>query len=409
MLGNYYKLARESIRSSRWRSFLTMLGIIIGVVSVVTIVSIGEGVKHEVSKQIQEFGPDLIIVRPGQSVNRDDSGNITGINLFNTFSTSGILTDSDVTAVSKSAGVGKIAPLGLVNGVATYEDKQLENGLVVATTSTLPELINQDTEFGEFLTEQDEGRFFAVIGQGVAEQLFGENVPIGKAIEFRGQRFTVKGVMKKFKSTPFATGTDFNQSIFISFVTGKALNEGNSQVFQILAKPDSPDNVDQTQANIEQSLLQTHGGQDDFTVLKQDETLAVTGNILTILTGLVAAVATISLLVGGIGVMNIMLVSVTERTHEIGIRKAVGATNQQILNQFLVEAVVLSLAGGIVGVLASLLVNFILRVTTNLQPVISLPVMGIAVVVSLIVGVVFGVAPAAKAARKHPIDALRFE
>ncbi|MCA9334397.1 FtsX-like permease family protein, partial [Candidatus Saccharibacteria bacterium] len=309
----------------------------------------------------------------------------------------------------KAENVGMVASMSLVNGVATYEDKRLDNGVVVATTANLPELTNQTVDFGEFLTDHDEGRFFAVIGPGVAEQLFGENVPIGKSIDFRGQRFTVKGVMTKFDSTPLVSGIDFNNSVFISYATGKALSEGNAQVVQILVKPAEAEGVDRTQASIESALLQTHGGQQDFSVLKQDETISAAGNILTILTALVAAVATISLVVGGIGVMNIMLVSVTERTQEIGIRKAVGATNHQILMQFLVESMVLSLAGGALGVLLALVINFVLRVTTSLEPVLSPIVIVVAMLMSLVVGVIFGVVPAMKAARKHPIDALRFE
>lgn len=409
LIGSYYKLARASIRASRWRSLLTMLGIIIGVVSVVTIVSIGEGVKHQVRRQVENFGPDLLIVRPGQTLSRDTDGNLTGLSMWGSFNGVGALTDTDIKAIDKAENVGMVAPMSLVNGVATYEDKRLDNGVVVATTANLPDLTNQTVDFGEFLTDHDEGRFFAVIGPGVAEQLFGENVPIGKSIDFRGQRFTVKGVMTKFDSTPFVSGVDFNNSVFISYATGKALSEGNAQVVQILVKPADAEGVDRTQASIESALLQTHGGQQDFSVLKQDETISAAGNILTILTALVAAVATISLVVGGIGVMNIMLVSVTERTQEIGIRKAVGATNHQILMQFLVESMVLSLAGGALGVLLALVINFVLRVTTSLEPVLSPIVIVVAMLMSLVVGVIFGVVPAMKAARKHPIDALRFE
>lgn len=406
---SYYRLARESIRLSRWRSLLTMLGIIIGVVSVITIISIGEGVKQEVSRQIQDFGPDLLIVRPGQTVNRDAAGNVIGINLLNTFGPVGTLTDNDVKTITGTEGVQKLAPLAIVNGIAQHDGKALDSGVVIATTSSFEELLSHDTQFGEFLTNRDEGRFFAVIGQGVAEQLFEENVPIGKSIEFRGERFVVKGVFSEFKATPFSGGVDFNNSIFIPYITGKVLSDGATQVIQILVKPEDLTSVDAVQSSLKQNLLLAHGGQANFTVLKQDENLAITNNILTILTALVAAVATVSLVVGGTSIMNIMLVSVTERTQEIGIRKAVGATNQQILSQFLVEAVVLSVVGGVLGVIVSLLLNFGLRITTDLRPAISLSVIAIALILSVLVGVIFGVVPALKAARKHPIDALRFE
>ena len=160
-----------------------------------------------------------------------------------------------------------------------------------------------------------------------------------------------------------------------------------------------------TQVN--NALTASHGGQQDITVLRQDENLLVANDMLRLLTTFVTSIAAISLLVGGIGIMNIMLVSVSERTHEIGIRKAIGATNRQIRNQFMAEAVVLSFVGGIVGVVLSYLVNFILRIYTNFQPVITLPVIFAAVGVSLLVGITFGTIPAIKAARKDPIEALR--
>lgn len=177
----------------------------------------------------------------------------------------------------------------------------------------------------------------------------------------------------------------------------------------MLAKPVDPAATEDTILAIEGALRESRGGQKDFTVLKQSENLALAEDVLNLLTSLIAGVAAISLLVGGIGIMNIMLVSVTERTQEIGIRKAVGATNRQILYQFMTEAAVLSLAGGVLGVLFSLLANVLMRIMTDLQPVITLEIILIASGVSFAVGIIFGMAPAAIAARKDPIDALRYE
>jgi putative ABC transport system permease protein len=154
-------------------------------------------------------------------------------------------------------------------------------------------------------------------------------------------------------------------------------------------------------------LLNAHSGQNDFTILKQEDNLAISNSVLNLLTSLITAVAAVSLVVGGIGIMNVMIVSVTERTHEIGIRKAVGATNQQILAQFMIESAVISFVGGVIGVISSILLNFMLRISTDLQPVVTLPIMGVAVLVALVVGIVFGVAPALNASRKDPIEALR--
>lgn len=408
MIGAHLKLAWRTVKSTKLRSLFTMTGIIIGIVSVVTTVSLGEGVKHEVRSQIKEFGSDLLIVRPGQSVKRKNNG-ITNINLFSAFGNNATLSDNDVEAVNNTSGVDAVAPLSIINGVVSYNNEQYEGGNVVATTNSFITLLQHKIDFGEFLSETDEGKNFAVVGQGVAEKLFKENVPIGKSFKFRGKNFYIKGVLGKFEESPFTPGADFNNAIFIPYITGLTLNNGSTQVFQIIAKPSDPGLVNETQRNITESLLKTHGGQADFTVLKQEEALAVTDSLLQLVTTLVGAIAAISLFVGGIGVMNIMIVSVTERTHEIGIRKAVGATNKQILAQFLSEAIVISAVGGVIGVLLSFVTSFVLRVTTDLRPVITYPVIVLALAVSLIVGVVFGVAPAMKAARKDPIQALRQE
>jgi len=228
-------------------------------------------------------------------------------------------------------------------------------------------MLHHPTEYGEFfapdLSRQPDS---AVIGHDVADRLFGERSPLGKSFDFLGQRFFVRGVMKKFDATPLSLTTDFNDVIFIPYQTAQTLTNKNAQLYQILVKPDNSDpaQIDATVATITSTLRNAHGGQQGFSVLRQDEDMKVTNSILDLLTKLIAGVAAVSLLVGGIGVMNVMLVSVAERTHEIGLRKALGASNRQIWLQFSTEASVLSLAGGVIGVLVSLAINVVLRVTT---------------------------------------------
>jgi len=407
MINAHFKLAYESIRSTKWRSFFTMLGIIIGVVSVVTIVSLGEGVKQQIEGQIDQIGSDLIIVRPGNSVKRDSQGNISSVDFFSLYNKAATLSDDDIEAVSNASDINSVAPLSFVSGNPSYDNKEYIGGSVVATSNTFLDLINHEVEFGSFLSENDEGKNFAVIGTDVAENLFGDNVPIGRSLQFRGQSFAVKGVMAEFDENPLNLGANYNNTIFIPYVTGKSLNDGAAQVFQIIAKPNSPELVNSAEQQINANLMKVHDEDNDFTVLKQEDTLSVADSVLKSLTALVAAIASISLIVGGIGVMNIMIVNVVERTSEIGIRKAVGATNQQIMIQFLSEAVLLSFIGGILGLFFSLLVNFGIRIFTDLAPVITLPIVVVAMLVSTVVGVFFGVVPALQAARKNPIDALR--
>ncbi len=406
MMNGNTRLALHSIKSSKWRSLLTMLGIIIGVASVITTVSLGEGVKKQVSDQINQFGSDLITIRPG-SISNNQQNSPLGISLFNNVST--VFSDNDVRTVSKVPGVESSAPLSIVSAVPRYEDREFSNGLVIGTTASLPQLMQHKVQYGSFFSVGEEGRKVAVMGPTVAQKLFQENVPVGKSFQMRGEEFIVRGIFEEFESNPITPGTDFNNAVFIPYVTGQTLTEGESQVFQIFAKPDNPDNLEATADSIKQALLRSRDYQEDFTLLTQGESIQATSATLSLITAMIAGVAAISLFVGGIGIMNIMLVSVSERTREIGIRKAIGATNRQIMHQFLIEAVILSLVGSVIGILVSLLTNFVIRLTTDLEPAVNLAVAGIAILVAIAVGIVFGVAPAVRAARKDPIQALRYQ
>jgi len=383
-----------------------MLGIIIGVLSVVTAVSIGEGVKQQLTGQINKFGEDLITVQPGKTVTRDASGQITNVNLFSSFGTTS-LTEADLEVVRNSGGVRLAVPLSPINGIAEYEGRQFSQGIILGTTEAAPEALNQPVQYGAFFSEKDANQNGVVIGTRVAQELFQENVPIAKTLRIRDQTFIVRGVFEEFENSPLTPTLDYNSAIFMPYSVGKELTNNQALIREILAKPTNVAETEAVAGSIRTALLSAHAGQEDFTVLRQEENLAVAGNILDLVTTVIAGIAAISLIVGGIGIMNIMFVSVTERTQEIGIRKAIGATNNQILSQFLIEALMLSLIGGIIGVLMSGLANYLLRIFTNLTPVITLPVVGVSIVVAVVVGVIFGVAPALRAARKNPIDALR--
>jgi putative ABC transport system permease protein len=410
LFGRNIKMASTSIRQAKWRSLLTMLGVIIGVASVVTIVSIGEGVRTQVTNQINQLGDNLVTVRPGQLLQRDTEGNVTGVSLFSTVVTTA-LSENDWQTIQETPGVASSSPFNVVTGVASVQDRTMQNSLVVGVSADIPEVLNTEVEFGAFFNEFESERNVAIIGRTVAEQLFQEAAPMGKSLEVRGERFIVRGVFKEFPTSPLTitTNTDYNTAIFIPYETSKKVSDGQVQIYQVLAKADESTNSSDLAAMINERLLSVHSGKNNFTVLEQDENLAVANSVLTLLTGLISGIAAISLIVGGIGIMNIMLVSVTERTKEIGIRKAVGATNRQILSQFLTESMLLSFIGGILGVAVSILANYLLRIFTDLQPVITLPIVFASILVAVVVGVIFGVAPALRAARKDPIAALRNE
>jgi putative ABC transport system permease protein len=302
-----------------------------------------------------------------------------------------------------------VAPLGVVPGAVQAYERTLRGGVVLATNANMPEALNQKVAYGEFWEAKNEDSNFAVIGRQAAETLFDEQVPLGKTFTFRGQTFIVRGVLEEFKNLPLSPTAEFDNAIFIPYKTAARLTNNNSHLYVLLAKPAEDSSVKMTVDAVTDRLREAHGGQQDFTVLSPEENIASSSHLLDLLTTWIMAVAAISLLIGGVGIMNIMLVSVTERMHEIGVRKAIGATGRQILGQFMLEAVVLSLLGGIIGILLSLIVQGLLYAYSDLEPVISWKAVGIATGVSLLIGIVFGTLPAVKAARKDPIDALRHE
>jgi ABC-type antimicrobial peptide transport system permease subunit len=404
------KMAVTALKSTKWRSLFTMLGVIIGVVSVVTVVGIGEGIKDQVGGQINQLGRDLITIRPGKLVNRSSGGGITGVNLFTNTTSGGSLTQKDLAKVQQTNGVRLAVPLGLVNGTAQTSAGQPASLPIVATTSDLPSVLNQSVSVGGFFAaDTTEQPYVAVIGSSAAQTLFHQSDPLGRSFQFMGHTFFVQGIFNQFDTNPLSLTTDFNDAIFIPYSTAQLLTNNNTQLYEILAKPDNSKQTDAVVRTVTNTLTQAYQNQQQFTVLSQDESLTVTNNILDLLTKLIAGVAAISLLVGGIGIMDVMLVSVSERMHEVGIRKALGATNRQILEQFLIESTVLSLAGGLIGIIMSLLIDYLLRVFTTLTPIISWQAVVVATLVSFLVGIVFGSVPAIKAARKDPIDALRNE
>jgi len=400
------KSAITALRQSKWRSLLTMMGIIIGVSSVVTVVSLGEGLKHQIVGQIDRLGSNVITVRSGKLVSGSSSG--ANLNLL-AFLSASTLTNDDVNALAKVPSVASVVPMDFLTNTATAEGKELDNVYVLGTSADMPAVLNQKVQYGNFFGGDETTQNYAIIGTDVAQRLFGELNPVGHSLTISGTNFLVRGVLAPSGSGLLSIAeTDFNSSIFIPDSVASGLSNGHTNLLQILLKSKNS-NLDATVADATAALNGTHHGVHDFSVLKQAELLNLTSGVLDIFTAFISGIAAISLLVGGIGIMDIMLVSVSERTREIGVRKAIGATNRQILNQFLVEGLALTLAGGAIGILLSLLINVGLRVDTDLHPVITIPIMVLAVGVSVGVGVIFSVIPALKAARKNPIDALRGE
>lgn len=395
------RLAIRSVRLSKWRSLLTLTGVVIGVAAFIVVVAIGEGIKGQVSGQISQLGKDLITIRAGQlDLGTPFAGSGSIIN-------SGSLTSSDIGTVNKTKGVKLAAPLSLIASQPSYNGHTYSGGPVIATDQNLVDIINQPIAYGTFFSGAGSINS-AIVGSSVAKDFFGEAVPLGDSFQLLGQRFVITGVFSQFDSAPFSFNANFNNSIFIRYDTANQLTNSHAPIYEILVKPDNSKDVNPVVKNLNRNLARAHG-QHDFTVLTQNQSLGVTGSILSLITKMIIGVAVVALLVGGVGIMDVMLVSVAERTKEIGLRKAVGASSRQILKQFLVEALVLSAIGVVIGTLLSLLATYLIFLFSDLTPMITWQSIIIADAVALAVGIIFGTIPALKAARKNPIDALRNE
>ena len=404
----HLKAGVDSVRSAKLRSFWTMLGVIIGVTAVISVVAIGEGVKQQIAGQIHHLGNNFITIRPAQL----QAGSTTSdnqANLLSGLSVSGPLTVNDISTVAATPGLADSTPLTITSGNVKGDYGTYNDGFVIGTGDALPSLLNQSLAFGSYFTSQNDGDNVAVLGQNASDRMFNESVPLGRSFLFHGKTFIVVGIFNEFTTTPLSQQANFNNAIFIPNSVAESLTNNTAPTYEILARPTVPTHTASVAANIRTRLNAEHGGQSGLSVLTGNQNIAANDNILELLTRLIAGVAAISLLVGGIGIMNVMLVSVTERTHEIGIRKAVGATNIQILSQFIIEATLLSLSGGLIGIVLSYAIDLGIRLTTTLQPSISWQIVAVAGGVALLIGVIFGSVPAFKAARKHPIESLRSE
>ncbi|HET9098530.1 MAG TPA: ABC transporter permease [Candidatus Saccharimonadales bacterium] len=383
-----------------------MVGIVIGVMSVITIVAIGQGIKQQIGGQIHSLGANIITVRTAQlkaGSNPGAFGDLTG------FSVTAPLTQKDINTVEKAPAVSAVAPLTLVTGSASGDNGIYKPAFVIGTSPDLPSLLNQSIAYGSFFTGSDVAGNVAVIGQNVANAMFNANVPLGRTLYFHGQSFIVQGIFNQFTTDPLSQQADLNNAIFIPEDVAQSLTNNTAPTYEIFARADSVADTKLAADNIRNSLIYSHGGAGGFAVTTANQNLGSSNGILDLMTNLIAGVAAISLLVAGIGIMNVMLVSVSERVREIGIRKAVGATNRQILAQFMIESGFLSLSGGLIGIALSYAIVYSIRALTDLKPVISVEIVVIAAGVSLLVGLIFGTIPAVKASRKDPIEALRAE
>ena len=397
------KIAMQAIFSNKVRTILTMLGMIIGVGAVIMMMALGQGAKDEISAQIEGLGSNFISVISGKS---DDA---SGGPSFTSMATQSTLDERDLEYLKRKIPEAKnISGVVILSGLVNYEDKEYSPMLVgVEENFLFAESMKIDD--GRFINERDvkKGSKVAFLGSGMAEDLFGNEDPIGKKIKINRQSFKVIGVSSDVETVELG-GISYNDMVSIPRTTAHSMVDSDA-VDRIVVDTYTADEVDEIKEKVFMYLLESHDGEEDFTVMAQGDILDLLDTVIDLLTSLLAGIAGISLVVGGIGIMNIMLVSVTERTKEIGIRKAVGATNANILTQFLVEAVLISFIGGATGIALAFAGALIASSILGFSLSITITSVILASGVSIAVGVFFGVAPAIRASRLDPIDALRYE
>jgi putative ABC transport system permease protein len=396
------KMSVATLTANRLRSVLTMLGMIIGNASVVAMIGVGEGAQRYASSQFESLGPNVLFIVPGTDRARNRS-----------FEIPKTLVLSDAEAIATQVpSVAMVAPQ-LQSQTPVIFRNQNKSSLVIGTSEMFPVVRDFDVAKGRFISKQDVQRSNLVIALGstLAENLFGNIEPLGQQVRIRGLTFRVIGVMKE-KGAFLGNNQDDSGfipiSVMASRVIGKTSPYGTELTFiSVSAKEESQTAAAKTQITNLLRLRHKIVDEDDFTVRSQEEALSIIGAVTGALTIMLVAIAGISLLVGGIGIMNIMLVSVTERTQEIGLRKAIGANQADILVQFLIESIILSAVGGAIGILVGSGTVVMVGMFTPLQTSVSVPAILLAVSVSGAIGVFFGVVPAQRAAKLDPIVALR--
>jgi putative ABC transport system permease protein len=392
-LAEAWRVAVDALRANRLRSTLTMLGVVIGVGAVVALVSIGTGTKRQIEQQVEGLGSNLLIVVPG----RLDLGAAP---------TASTMTLDDVDAVDRVVGDRSRVAVTISSGETVRAGARSAYASMQGVLETTPTVFVRRLDRGAYLTRTDvtTGRRVAVLGAGIATQLFGDRDPIGRQVTIGGVRFRVIGTFEKLGQS---LGVDRDSEVHVPVTAAQRLL-GTDRIDGLAIRAPDRDTIDALGASVVAALVKRHPDT-DFSAVTQEQILGVLGDILGVLTGVLAAIAGISLLVGGVGVSNIMLVSVRERTKEIGLRKAVGARPRDIGIQFLLEAVLLTTIGGVLGMALGITAALLVDRLTPVPAAITWWSLALAFGVSAAVGIIFGVIPAQRAGRLDPVVALRTE
>jgi len=404
-----FRTATEAVRTHRMRSALTMLGILIGIVAVILSVGLGQGAQAQVQAQINQLGTNILVVSPGSST--DSSGARGG------FGSSSTLTLQDAAALTSNTSapdIESVAPVSTTSVALTNGSTNWTTTLT-GTTPSWAAVRSRQVTSGRFITAADQAASASVVvlGPDTATQLFPTGNPVGQMVTYNGTQLQVVGVLAALSSSEATTNNDLAVVPMSTYTQRLIGGTTRNSVSQIYIKASGSNTLSAAYQETDALLLNLHGittsSSADFNIATQQSLLSAANKVDTTMALMLAGIAIISLLVGGIGVMNIMLVSVTERVGEIGLRKALGARPTSIRRQFLVEASVLGLAGGLLGVGLGILGALVIPHLSNTHIEISVPASIAGVVMAIVIGVSFGVYPASRAARLAPIDALRSE
>ncbi len=411
-LSSPIKISYKNIMAAKFRSFLTVLGIIIGIASVIVVMAIGASAQQLIISQVSGIGSNLIGILPGASDEKGPPASALGI-VTTTLKTQ----DLDAIMLKKNVP-NAVAVSGYVNGIATskYKSSSSESNFQGVSAAFL-QVESNELKAGRFFTEEEDDGLsrVAILGAKKAADLFAGEDPVGKVFSLKDVNFTVIGVFTEKGSSGF---TNVDEAIYVPLKTAQKILLGIDYLNFARVKVDSVENLDRAVADIKYTLRIQHriksAADEDFSVRNTAQAIETITNITNVLKYFLVGIAAISLLVGGIGIMNIMLISVNQRIREVGLRKAVGARNRHIITQFLVEAVFLTLIGGVMGIFLGIFISFLASVIiTSLgyewEFIISLTSIIVATGVSAIIGMLFGLYPAKKAAKISPMEALRYE
>ena len=407
------KTAYQALRTNWGRSLLTILGIVIGIVAIVLVVGLGQGAQRLILQEVEGIGGNAVIIRPGRQPEGPTDFQET---LF-----SDAIGDQEIAAISRPENVPNIVsvdPAVIVPGSATFQDQAFRPIMFGWTATAMDELFQISPDQGISFTEDDirQRSKVAIIGSRVKQELFGESDALGKFIKIKGRNVRVIGIYAPRGQIAFF---NVDEVILMPYTTAQKDFLGINYFHEVFIRTDPTADVTVVADDVRATIRELHGitdpAKDDFFVVTQENIIESISLVTDILTIFLVAIASISLVVGGVGIMNIMLVSVTERTHEIGLRKAVGATSQDIQRQFLIEAVILTATGGILGTTFAVVLAWIITIGVRQQFNIAwpfqlpIPAVIIGVATATAIGLLFGIYPARQAAKKDPIEALRHE